>query len=231
MDLLDASEMIKRRTPAELVAWVDEQCERLSSSPEAKSYARSGARLPKKFYEEIRPLALFARSEFDDRPGIYVTPSISNDNFDGQVDLPDGRLLVEVTYAKDGYDESLRMEILEREGHVNALAPISVSGRRGSPDRRVSIPSDTVDHEKVISRNLAYVEQRLAWKSNVHYGPWHVLIVVVDDCFAFGSPQDIDALRSLAERVVPKLALDFGSIVFLGESGNVLFKQRGKSAP
>jgi hypothetical protein len=152
----------------DLLAWVNEKCEELGSTPETKKYARSGAYLPKKFYNEVRPLALFAWHEFCNHPNILVTPNLNNDNFDGVINSPDGSpLYVEITYAKDGYKDDLRMEVLTLEGHVNALTPIIVVGTRHSPNRRIDIPNEVVNHDSIVAEHLEYIKNRLKGKANV----------------------------------------------------------------
>ena len=122
---LEQGDMSRRRTPSELHQWVEDRCEELASSPEAKAYARQGSKLVKKLFDEIRPLALFAFKAFGNASGTWVIPNLNNDNFDGTVEFADGRqLFVEITYAKDGHDDSLRMEVLAKEGHVNPNSSI-----------------------------------------------------------------------------------------------------------
>lgn len=131
--ILDASDMSAARQVADFVAWVKRKAEELSARPEAKSFARSGAQLPKKFYDELYPLALFVEHEFTAAPNAVVTPNLGNDNFDATVFFGDSidTLYIEITRAKDGYDESLRDEVLTREGSVCVTGPIQkVEGRR-----------------------------------------------------------------------------------------------------
>jgi hypothetical protein len=112
--ILHASDMTIPRRVAEFISWVKQKTEDFGASLEAKTYARSGAPLPKKFYDEIYPLALFVRHELLDTPDATVTPNLNNDNFDATISFSGsgGVLYVEITCAKDGYDESRRMEIL-----------------------------------------------------------------------------------------------------------------------
>ena len=225
---LKEEDVAKSRSPAELFNWMEERCRQLGSTPEAKAYARSGSRLTKKFYDEVRPLALFGFREFGQTPGTLVTPSLDNDNFDGTVQIQGGRrVLVEVTCAKDGYDDSLRLEVLAKEGNVNGLAPISVKGTRSSVDRVVTIPNEMVDHDEIVDKHIAYVAQRLVSKADVIYGREHILLVEVDDYIPFRSEDDVERLKSFARRALAKLRLDFPRIVFQGSSGGLFFDYLG----
>lgn len=51
-------------SPRDLCGWVDSKASELSQTKDAKDYARSGETLPKKFWEEVRPLGLFALSRY-----------------------------------------------------------------------------------------------------------------------------------------------------------------------
>lgn len=68
--IFDRSDMERPRCPSELFAWVMGKCTELGATPEAKTFARSGAPLPKKFYEEVYPLAFFAEREFAGRDDV-----------------------------------------------------------------------------------------------------------------------------------------------------------------
>jgi len=169
--------MEQPRSPAELLAWVMKKCAELGAGPDAKAFARSGASLPKKFYDEIYPLAIYAEREFRGQDGVLIQPNLDNSNFDARITFGDGPhsigLFVEVTYAKDGYDESLRMEVLSSRGHVNLVARCSVSGRRGAPDRRIQIENEAVSHTALVDEYLALVEQTLRKKARRRYGRSH----------------------------------------------------------
>ena len=134
--ILDASDMAQARTPAEFVAWVGRRGDELSATEEAKVFARSGALLVKKLYDEIFPLARFVAIEYAGRNDVLVQPNLGNDNFDAHVTLGDSgerqNVFIEVTYAKDGYDLSLRMEVLAREGYGVLQAQLRVLGAKAS---------------------------------------------------------------------------------------------------
>jgi hypothetical protein len=116
--ILHASDMMVPRRATEVVVWVERKAEELSASFEAKTYARSGAPLLKKFSDEIYPRALFIRHELAEAPDIVVTPNLNNDNFDATSAFGknSGMLYGDITCAKDGHDESRRIEVLARAG-------------------------------------------------------------------------------------------------------------------
>jgi hypothetical protein len=81
--ILLQADMEIQRTPQELCDWVDEEISELSGTDEGNRYGRSGKLLPKKLWEEIRPLGLFARWLYGFRIGIKCTPNLINDNYQG----------------------------------------------------------------------------------------------------------------------------------------------------
>ena len=221
---LDPEEMAMARAPTELAAWVTERCERMGESPEAKSYGCSGEIWPKKFFEEVRPLSIYALEKYGNEDGVTVQPNLGNENYDGILRLSDGRnVLVEITSAKDGYSDSLRMEVLEAEGHVNALGPIRVSGRRNSPDREVDVSNDAVNHNKLVGEHMALVAERICAKAKPKYSSEHVLIVTVDDYIPFRPGPDIKRLEGFVRALVKSLPLEFSHVAIVGESGRMLF--------
>lgn len=60
--ILNRADMELSRTPRELCDWVGAKAEELSKTAEGKVYARSGKLLPKKLWEEIRPLGPMMQS-------------------------------------------------------------------------------------------------------------------------------------------------------------------------
>jgi hypothetical protein len=222
-DILDRSDIECARSPRRLLAWVNKKCEELGATPEAKAFARSGAPMPKKFYEEIRPLAIFAGREFADRDDVLVEPNLGNDNFDARINVGgDSRtIFVEITYAKDGYDESRRMEVLAREGSVCLTGPVFSSGRKGSPNRKVHVESEARSHAMALKKYLAMVKERLEEKARSCYGKDHVLLVAVDDYLTLQESSDHDCLRAEAQSWLLSLDLDFGRVVFLGVAGKL----------
>lgn len=225
--VLDPNDMVRPRTPRELRAWVETKSAELSQSAEAKVYARR-ERLPKKLWEEIRPFALFADKRFGSASVVCI-PNLGNENFDGRIEFTDGShspIYVEITYAKDGYDQSLRMEVLSAEGSVNALGETRVSGTRASGDRRIEVENEAVDHEKVRDNALKLIGDRIHNKSREDYGPNHVLVVVVDDHIAFRTEIDREILTRISQSEFAREARTFGAFYLLGASGEYFLRVR-----
>lgn len=229
--ILQKDDMALSRTPQELCDWVNSKTSELSVTDEGKRYARSGALLPKKLWEEIRPLSLFARRHYGLRDGVRCTPNLANDNFDGKIDFDNEStpsIYVEVTYAKDGYDESLQLEVLTSKGSVNALGRISTFGTKASGSRIVEVKNEAVRHEDTRCKALEIVKKRILGKSGKAYGPNHVLVVVVDDYLSFRTKDDRAVLEEFAKHIVEGVRLNFRAVFLLGSTGNYLSCIYGK---
>lgn len=212
------------RSPTEFLAWMTEVNRQLSATAETKRFARSGAELPKKFHDEIYPLALFVAREFGDIPGVLVTPNLNNDNFDAVVafENPPSKVFIEITQAKDGYDESLRLEVLTKEGSVSLSGPIAkISGRRGAPDRMVKIPHLMRDVEGRFAEHLAMVENVVRTKAGREYRKDFILLVVIDDHLGFPDERYHVRLDSFVRNTLLVPELDFKRLVIFGISGKL----------
>lgn len=222
---LNAADMTQARTPMEFVAYVEQKSDELSSTVEAKAFARSGAQLAKKFFDELWPLARFVDREYSGRNDVFIRPNLGNENFDAHVTVGNDRIrqdiFLEVTYAKDGYDLSLRMEVGASEGLVFLSGPVTVSGRKGSPNRRVKVMPLCEDVDDRVKKYFLLVEERLRAKSGKQYGNKHILVVAVDDYLALAKDSHWPHFRVFVTELLPKLALDFSRIVFVGMAGRL----------
>jgi hypothetical protein len=201
------------------------KCEELVASPEAEEFARSHGILTKKFYDEVFPLAVFAQREYHNRTDVIIYANLGNDNFDARIvsglPLTSITTFVEITYAKNGYDDSRRMEVLKHHGHVSLTGSVSSHGRRGSPNRLVSVEDEAIRHDKFLAKILALVETRLHAKAGAQYGTSHILVVAVDDHLPFRNPEDAEALAHRASNLLQSLSLDFHKVVFVGVAGHL----------
>lgn len=227
--ILNRADMELSRTPRELCDWVDARAAELSKTKDGKAYARSGALLPKKFWEEIRPLGLFALCRYGNE-GVRCTPNLTNDNYDGKIELSKplaSHVYIEMTYAKDGYDERLRLNVLTEKGDVNALGKLTVTGTKAS-GQTIKVEDEGVDHTDVRKAALELVKERLRGKNNKQYGKDHILVVVVDDYLAFRTDKDKEVLMSYTKAALSRLNLNVGAVYLLGSSGGYCARVSGE---
>ena len=222
MELISETDMSQPRTPSDLANWVAERCEALGASKDSRIYGRSNKPMPKKFWEEVRPFSTYSSSRYGDRQDVICTPNLGNDNYDASIEIAAGdpcRHLVEVTYAKDGYDERLRLDALNSHGSVNALGHIDVLGTKASGTRTVKIANEAVNRESVIGRGLDLVKARIREKCEMPYTEDYILLVVVDDGLVFKYREDRTLLEKICSKLCRALKPIFSEIALVGESG------------
>lgn len=228
--ILQRTEMEVPRSPRDLIDWVDSKASELSQSEEGKRYARSGKLLPKKLWEEVRPLGLFALKRYGP-DGAACTSNLTNDNYDGKIEFESASaptVYVEITYAKDGYDERLRLNVLNEEGSVNALGKVAISGTKASGHQNVRVANEAVKHVKTRDSALAILKERIKGKSEKKYGSNYVLVVVIDDYLPFRTEEDKSVLMEFAKDILSKTTLDFGAVYLLGSSGKYCVRVTGE---
>jgi hypothetical protein len=225
--ILTKSEMVRARPPDELAAWIAQISRLFGSSKEAKQYARLGRGFTKRFYEEVRPLGLLVQHLFDSRSDVLCIPNLGNENYDAIVrfteDGVERESYIEFTYAKEGYEESLRMEVLNERGSVNALAEVKVTGTKAT-GHKIEIPEKAVLRDHTLNKNLSLIKQRVEAKTGKDYGSSHSLVVVIDDYLGFQFPEDETRLRQFVNTELISLELNFSRLYLLGASGKSLLE-------
>lgn len=141
MSILDSNDMQKERNAHELCEWVTAKLEEVSSaSRQVKEDSRLKRGQFKKFKDELLPL----RTYMSHCHGVDLRTTckhiLGNQPYDARLFLRHEEDIhtskIEITYAIDGHQESLRMEKLNKEGHVSlsrSLLPPG-SGKPGSRD-------------------------------------------------------------------------------------------------
>lgn len=228
-NILKQADMEITRTPSELFVWVNKKTRELCQTKAGRQYARSGAWLSKKLWEEVRPLSLFAFQLYGSRDDMKCTPNLGDENFDGKIDFDDNNTpstYVEITYAKDFRDEKLRFEVMNQEGVVNLWGAASAPHTRAAGPRKVKVANEPkitrVAHKKIRQCELEIVRKRLVAKGGKPYEPNYELVVVIDDYLPFRTEEDLKILEEYAKATIGGANLDFGKIFLLGSSGNYL---------
>lgn len=225
-EILNAVDMMTPRTVPNFLAWVTQKGEDLSAIPKAEQYI--GSTLKTKFYDEIYPLSVYIKREYSNNSEVVVTPNLNNDNFDATVTFEGlrSKVFIELTRAKKGYDESLRMEVLARDGYVpwGDAGPItSVSGRKGTPNRVIEILPTFVDHtDELLAEHFLLVETTVKAKSDGRqYGKNFILLVIVDDYDHFRTDSDHAKLDGFVRNNLLCSDLDFARLIIFGISGKL----------
>jgi hypothetical protein len=211
------------RSAADMLAWVDAAHARFNTR-ELRAQARAGKHFANELVLEARPMALFAYRYFGASSQVMITHVVGNQNYDGIVDdkrsPPDTISYIEVTTTLKTYQDSLRMELLSKRGHVAAYGPVTAVGPR---HKRVSISAEGMarEHQAIRSDHLKLVQEAVESKAKKKYQQNTVLVVAVDDSVPFSQKEDVVALDQLATTtLVPRLSgTNFSLLALEGTNG------------
>ncbi len=216
------------RTPEQLTDLVEAVNKHFTGSDELSRESRlKWTRLQKKYYEEIRPLALLVQHLFANRKDVVCEPNLEDaNNYDAIVrtssdDISTPALYVEFTYAKDGLDESRRMKVLSERGHVNLFGRITRTVTKNSGHRTevIEVENETVRRDDMVKEQIRLILERIDKKATGQYTSTHILVVVFDDHIAFRSEEELAHLRSFVESSTSLPKLTFSTLYLLGSSG------------
>jgi hypothetical protein len=222
--VLTQEELETPRSSAEMLAWVDAAHARFNTA-ELKAVFRAGKHFADELVLEARPMALFANRYYGASSQVVITHVLGNQNYDALVEdsrqQPESIRYLEVTTTLKTYEESLRMELLTKQGHVAAYGPVTAVGPR---HKRVSIKAEGIarEHKAIRAEHLQRVQDAVGRKVKNRYERNTVLIVAVDDSVPFREQEDVQVLDKLAkEGLVPMLKATNFALLAL-EGGNVL---------
>ncbi len=221
--VLTRQELETPRTAAEMRAWIDAAHSRFNTKA-LRAEAREGRHFANELVLEARPMALFAYRYFGASPDVIIRHVLGNQNHDGTVEdkrqQPDSIRYLEVTTTLKTYEDSLRMELLSKHGHVAAYGPVTAEGPRY---KRLSIKAEGMAraHKSIRADHLKLVQDAVERKAKKKYEENTVLIVAVDDSTPFREKEDVEALDKLAREVlVPMLkATNFSLLALEGSNG------------
>jgi len=225
---LSTEEMIERRTPRELHDWVSTVFDRFLRSNEAKAYFRLKKGLTKQFLEEVWPLALLTKQLFGDSDRVICEPVLGNQNYDALIEDRRGnaptRIKVEFTIAVDGYDDHLRMEVLNDKGSANVYGDISVSGTKHT-GHKIGIEKSGRLGEEITRNAERLLIEALRGKADRPYGLDHWLCVKFDDRIWVPKNKDgAEQIRASVSSEKRALNLDFAKVFIVGSSGELLWE-------
>jgi hypothetical protein len=220
--LLNPVDMIRERSPRELLEWRDYIYTKIAENAELRKEARVSSGLIKKLHEEIRPLSILAEKLYRDREDVKVTPIFDNDNYDAIITdyskTPAVTWKVEFTYAIDGLDNHLRMEILNEEGLVPVFGDICKSKGKSTASHGIK------ELDEILNINFDLILNAAKKKTNKVYGQKHILGIFFDDYIGFDSEEAQSKLKRFFEDQILRLPLDFKKIYLMGSLNNIFME-------
>ena len=223
---LTAAELQEPRNSADMLPWVDAAAQRFNVTKALAADARRGKYFFKELLEEARPMALFARRHYGPVTDVIITHVLGNQHYDGIVDdrrkKPENIRFIEVTSTRT-YEDALRLEVLNRDGHAPMLGPIQrmrVGERRG----HVLAQGEAQEHGRILGDYLPLVLRAAKTKAeNPHYGTHTALVIAIDDYMALRDREDAETLDDFARReVVPLLTQQSPFFLLALEGGREL---------
>jgi hypothetical protein len=215
---ISREELTKKRTPSELLNWVNWKRERIASTDEGERTLILHKGLAKQFEEEVYPLALFGLRKFGNTDQILMQPIIGNQSYDAVVtDLtskPASRSYIEITQSHEGENDYLRRLVLGYRGFAFGHSLAIKKGIR--KNRRVSIPPQVVSPSEVARDELRRIVDAARRKEAKDYQPNTSLIIVFEDDWFFRQAVDDSHLDTFVKENILKLDLRFSTLYLIG---------------
>ena len=215
------AEARKERTPAELLSWLDQTHDNLAVSEEDRKRLRLEDGLAKLLFDEVRPLALFGIWLADKYPQLTVQPTASKGHErDGTLRSPDWphSRQVEVTVAKDGYHENLRMLHLNRFDRAPATGKISFIRSGGRPQPVITPARMRAAHE---TRTEIYrlIKDAAEKKLKKPYPRDIWLLIAFDDHVGFPRAEAVSEFEDFFKAEILTLPWRIDGVFAVGMSG------------
>jgi hypothetical protein len=207
--ILTEAELTTPRSAAEMLPWVRTAAARFNT-PELKAEVREGKHFSDVLMGEALPMALFADRYYQASAQVIICHTLGNQNYDATVkdsrSAPDSIEYLEVTTTLMSYEDSLRLELMNSQGHAPAYGPVTAVGPRHNRAAIVAA-SVALEHSSIVSEYLQRVRTAVSKKAGKHYQPNTALIVAIDDYLPFEREADVAALDAMVRAdLVPLLA-------------------------
>lgn len=222
--MLSLQEMRKVRSSAELSAWVKSIDQNVRESQQLQQEFRLNEGLAKQFNEEIRPLAIMGTCLAERGLQTTIEPMVSDQlRYDAILRLGRGskEQKVEITFAKDGYQEKLRALHTNQFKHAPAGQNINHVRNAGKTvvveTRPISTPRDFNLHGSFI-----LIREALSRKLSKSYPADVWFIAAFSDEMAL-SQRNADAdFHELFDAHIATLPRNGRMLFVIGLSGQLL---------
>jgi hypothetical protein len=214
---INTEELTKKRTPSELLDWVNWKRERIASTDEGERSLILHKGLAKQFEEEVYPLALFGSRKYGNSDKILMQPTIGKGYDAVVIDVggkPASESYIEITQSHEGENDYLRRLVLGHHGFAFGHSRAIKKGIR--KNRRVSIPPQVVSPGEVARDELKRIVDAARRKEAKDYPPNTSLIIVFEDDWFFRQVVDDTRLDNFVQENVLKLDLRFSTLYLIG---------------
>lgn len=221
MAFVTKDELETPRKASEIRPWVDNKIEEIGTTEEGKHAVRFREGLLKELTEEALPLGIFCEQYFGNSEEVIITHNVGSQNYDATIeDQRDNKTtleFLEITQAHEGEYAHLRMLILEKEGHVNALGTVAKEGTKHT-GMTIEVENEAVEHKVTFNNEAKRISDAAERKSRKEYPHNTGLIITCDDYIAFRDEVDVNNLSEFIQyEVLPKLD-NFNKVFIIGWS-------------
>jgi len=218
-EVINIEELTRKRTPSELLSWVNWKREQIASTEEGERALILHEGLMKQFEEEVYPLALFGQRKYGDTNEILMQPIIGNQGYDAAItDLrsePARESYVEITQAHEGENDYLFRLVLSRQGITFGHSrPVKAGTKKTG--LRVSIPPQVVSPSEVATKELKKIVDAAKRKTAKDCPINTSLIIVFEDDLLFRKTVDDRYLEAFVKKNISKLDLRFSMLYLIG---------------
>jgi hypothetical protein len=224
--ILVADDMRRARTASELASWILDRSVQFSRTIELRRYARLRKGLCRAFYQEIVPFSVLLHRLYGSRLDVFGLPSVSGQAYDARIldasTTPPTEIFVQITYATNGHDESIRMEALNSTGRVALGGPVIYSGTRRT-GRNIEIPLDMLSPDTLASDAARLVVDAIQRKRSKSYPRGYILIVGLDDMLV-SDPERVALLERDVRAALSDFDSNFARMFVAGIKNNVFFE-------
>lgn len=225
--IIEPDELQLDRTAKELEDWLNSKFEEFGKSDAGKSYIRGRKGLAKILTEEVYALSILLNYKFPGRNDIKAHVVIGDQPFDAVITdysttTPDIQL-VEIVQAIDGYEDSLRMEVLDAEGSVSVTGPVTASGTKRQ-GRKIVVKSEAKAGADSRNETFSLITSAALKKLEKSYNPDTWLVIAFEDNLGFQDPEHLMELRRFLETTIFTLDWQIARLFVLGRTRGAAFE-------
>lgn len=211
-------ELTKKRTPSELLRWVECKADQIESTDEGERDLRLHEGLAKQLMEEVYPLAIFGSRKYGNTDQIFLQPIIGNQSYDAIVtdlrDKPASQSYVEITQSHEGESDYLRRRVLQEKGFIFMPGDVTKTGTKKT-GLQVSMKLN-VNSGDVWKDELNRIIDAAKRKAGKDYPINTSLIIVFHDDHFFKRHIDDSILDNFITEYILKLDLRFSTLYLVG---------------
>lgn len=217
------SEIEIERSPEELAFWVRNKLDEIAKLPGGMKAVRFRTGLCKEFVEEVFPLSTWASERFRGEVAIRLLPIIGNQTYDAIVKdyttIPPRISHVEITAAREGEAEHLRMLMLYDQGWAWGMARLEKTGTKRT-GIQIKVQRALTSRLEIVTRTHNLVRKAVLKKLGKPYPAGTELVVMFEDSIPVRETIG-EILQDYCDTEVANMNLPFERVWLVGSFGGI----------